>query len=178
MKLISLLYVLLSLVFLFYLSHPNSEFPAPPAPNLQNFETADVETPLRRGYFTNLTRHEVILHYKNALGFNFLGLRFSPFALNYPPEEAGGIIRDQTRSSFLEELVVPFKSSFFINGFIPSEEKDAIVVSGVEWSQKVTVKYVPSHPLPRLLTGILIVVFIPLLVRFIMIEILDLKKND
>jgi len=146
MKLTKFLYILFSIIFLAYLSLPNPEFPAPPSDTLQSDEPADTETPLRRAYFTNFTREEVMDHYKDQ----FKGL----YRLNYPPEEAGTIIRDQTRSTFLEEIVHPFRESIFINGFEPKEQKDAIEIAGRSWRQKIIVRYVPSSIWVRLVLGI------------------------
>jgi len=146
MKLTKILYILFSIIFLAYLSLPNSEFPAPPSDALQSDEPADTETPLRRAYFTNYTREEVMEHYKNE----FQG----GFRLNYPPEEARTIIRDQTRSTFLEEIVHPFRESVFINGFEPKEQKDAIEIAGRSWRQKIIVRYIPSSIWVRLVLGI------------------------
>ena len=131
---------------------PNSDFPEPLPDALQSDEPADVETPLRRGYFTDFSREEVIAHYKNQVGHsNFLNLPLPTLRLNYPPEEAQTLIRDQARATFLEELVHPLRESFFINGFEPKEAKDAIVVNDKKWRQKVIVKHVPSNNVARLI---------------------------
>jgi hypothetical protein len=50
------------LVLFWYISLPNPEFPKPPADAVQSNEPADVESPSRRAYFTNLTREDVIIH--------------------------------------------------------------------------------------------------------------------
>src|SRR3990167_4477512 len=123
--------VLLFLISLFFLALlgyvvlPEPGFPAPPADALQSKEPADSESPLRRAYFTNFTREEVMSHYKKEFKW---GLN-----LNYPPEESRTIIRDQTRSTFLEEIVHPLRESVFINGFEPKVEKDAINIEGLSW---------------------------------------------
>jgi hypothetical protein len=71
--------------------------------------------------------------------------------LNYPPEEAQTIIRDQTRSTFLEELVHPFRESIYINGFEPKTEKDTINIEGRTWRQKIIIRYVPSLTIIRVI---------------------------
>ena len=141
-----LLFLTFSLLFLAYLSLPNPEFPTPPPDALQSDEPGDTETPLRRAYFTNLTREEVMSHYKNQL--------MPAYRLNYPPEEAQTIIRDQTRSTFLEEIVHPLRESVFINGFEPKDPKDAIEIAGRDWRQKIIVRYVPSRLWLRLVLGL------------------------
>jgi len=125
-----LIAVFLGLVI--YISFPSPKFPEP----------ADTETPLRRGYYTNATRQEVIEHYQSE---------FKGYRLNYPPEEAQTIIRDQTKSTFLEEIVHPLRESIYINGFEPTDPQYAIVIKGTPWRQKVIVRYVRSNLLARLL---------------------------
>ncbi|MFZ5932924.1 MAG: hypothetical protein ACOYT7_02505 [Patescibacteria group bacterium] len=151
MKILKTIFILFSLVFAFYLLLPDPEFPVPPPDALQSNEPADTETPLRRAYFTNLTREEVMSHYKSQLAkSSFLALPLSTYRLNYPPEEAKTIIRDQTRSTFLEEIVHPFRASVFVNGFEPKDPKDAIFIEGRAWRQKIIVRHIPSTPWVRL----------------------------
>lgn len=153
-KIFKPIYILLSLLFLFYLAVPGPDFPAPPPDALQSNEPGDTEDPLRRAYFTNYTREEVIQHYTEE--FRFLptvDFAIPTYRLNYPPEEAQTIIRDQTRSSFLEEIVHPFRESVFINGFRASSQADTIFIEDKVWLHKITVRYVPSSALPRVLVG-------------------------
>lgn len=140
-KILNIVLILASVIFLAYLLLPNPDFPAPPPGALQSTEPADSETPLRRAYFTNLNRQEVIRHYENEFNKGFVV--YAP-RLNYPPEEAQTIIRDQTRSTYLEELVHPMRESLFVNGFEPKEEKDAINIEGKNFAQKIIIRYVPS----------------------------------
>lgn len=153
MKLVSkTLFAFFSLLLLAYVLLPNSDFPEPLPGALRSDEPADVETPLRRGYFTDFSREEVIAHYRNQVSRSkFLSLPLPTLRLNYPPEEAQTLIRDQARATFLEELAQPLRESFFINGFEPKEAKDAIVVNDKKWRQKVIVKHVPSNNIVRLL---------------------------
>lgn len=166
-RLVKYVYILLSIFFLLYLTLPSPEFPAPHSDFLQSEEPGDTETPLRRAYFTNLNRTEVLEHYQRqfeilpALPFPFPTYRF-----NYPPEEAQSIIRDQTRSSFLEEIVHPLRESVFINGFEPKEKKDAIIIAGQNFRQKVTVRFIPSSLFVRFLAGFMVVSLIYLCYEF------------
>lgn len=145
------IYFFVFLVFLVYVLLPSQEFPPAPPGAVQSFEPADSETPLRRAYFTNATREEVILHYKKEFGNSLL-------RLNYPPEEVQTIIREQTRGSYLEELVYPFRESLFVTGFIPKYEKDAIVIDNVKYYQKITVRHVPSSTIARVFYVLLVAV--------------------
>ena len=138
-----------------YILLPNFSFPEPPSDALQSNEPADTETPLRRAYFTNYTREEVMTHYKNQFTKSkILGVLLPTYRLNYPPEEAKEIIRDQTRSTFLEEIVHPFRESVFVNGFEPKDPKDTIFIRERSWRQKIIVRFVPSSTLFRLALAI------------------------
>lgn len=126
-----------------YLIWPSVKFPNPPPESLQSFEPADTESPNRRAYFTNLNRTEVMAYYRQ--NFNIRALR-----LNHPPEEAPVLIRDQTRSSWLEELYLPLRDGFLINGFYPTKPTEQININNVHYDGKITVRYLPSHPVARL----------------------------
>jgi len=151
-----LLFFTFSLLFLFYLSLPSPDFPEPPSDALQSDEPADTETSLRRAYFTNYTREEVMFHYKNQLTkSSFLGIPLPTYRLNYPPEEAQTLVRDQTRSTFLEEIVHPFRDSFFVNGFEPKEAEAKIFIEGKILRQKIIVRHVASSTWVRLALGMI-----------------------
>ena len=155
MKRLIVLLISISLtVILFVYVFPNSQsFPNPPSDSVQSKEPADTENPLRRAYFTNLNRQEVINHYKKE--FNSFSFIFYTPRLNYPPEESATIIRDQTRSTYLEEIVHPLRESLYINGFEPKSEKDTIIIEGKRWNQKIIVRYVPSSFSTRLVVTFL-----------------------
>lgn len=161
-----ILYIVLSLIFLGYLILPGPNFPNPPEDAQISNEPADTESPLRRAYFTNATREEVMKHYKNEFGWGY--------RLNYPPEESQTIIRDQARSTFLEEVVHPFRESVFVNGFEPKEAKDAVVIDTIQWRQKITVRFVPSSLAVRLFVGVFTLVMTFILFR----EFTDVKKRN
>jgi hypothetical protein len=160
---VKIVYFLFSIFFLTYLFVPSLEFPLPPKDSLQSNEPADTEDFLRRAYFTNYDREQVIEHYQSLFTTENYKLPFLNLRLNYPPEEAQNIIRDQTRSSFLEELVHPFRESLYVNGFKPKEEKDAIFIDNRSWGQKITVRFIPSNTGLRLIIGLISLIFIPVL---------------
>lgn len=140
--------ILFSLTLLLYVSLPSPAFPDPPKDALQSKEMADMETPLRRAYFTNFSREEVMKHYLTQFKWGY--------RLNYPPEESQILIRDQTRSTFLEEIVHPLRESIFINGYEPKEPQNVINIEGRTWRQKIVVKYVPSSLWLRILVVLLL----------------------
>ncbi len=165
-KLVRIIYFLFALIFLGYLSLPNFEFPKPPPDSLQSNEPADTETSLRRAYFTNYTREEVIEHYlKQMKRSPISNIPLPTYRLNYPPEEAQTIIRDQTRSTFLEEIVHPLRESVFVNGFEPKESKDTIFIDGRLWRQKIIIRYIPSNLFVRIVIGVLILILTPIIFR-------------
>jgi hypothetical protein len=142
-----------------YLLLPAPAFPTPPTDSVQSLEEADTETPLKKAYFTNYSRAEVIEHYnKQFYKSDFYNIPFLNYRLNYPPEDAQTLIRDQTRSTFLEEIVHPLRESLFINGFEAKLEKDDIWYKGVHYDYKIIIKYVPGNLMVRLLIAVLIVV--------------------
>lgn len=164
-----IIFAAFSLSFVYYLLIPISQFPEKGGDFVVSTEPADVESVNRRGYFTDMTRSEVINHYSDKFSLVLFGfVRTSPLRLNYPPEEARVLIRDQTRSTFLEELVFPFRESLYINGFEPKDDKDAIIIDGKRYRQKVIVKHVESSVLGRVSLGIASVI----LLYFLVIRIL------
>lgn len=161
-KIIGLSVSILGVLFIIYLLLPSPDFPEPPIDSVQSMEPADTETPLRRAYFTNYTREEVHEHYRGQFVISFMGIEIPTYTLIYPPEEAYGIIRDQTRSTHLKEIVYPMRESFYINEFVPKEEKDDIWYDGVHYNQKITVRIVQSSPLVRsaLALGVFVILFV------------------
>ena len=165
-RITKILFILFSTIFVIYLLLPNPTFPEPPPDALRSNESADTETPLRRAYFTNYTREEVMIHYKDQFEKPLIfGIFLPSYRLNYPPEEAQVIIRNQTRSTFLEEIVHPFRESVYINGFKPSLQKDAIFIEGKDWYQKITVRFVPSNSLARVAVAVLALVLVAIVVK-------------
>ncbi|MEK7163695.1 MAG: hypothetical protein AAB768_00960 [Patescibacteria group bacterium] len=145
--------IFLAIIWFFcaaYLLYPDSSFPHDLPNSLKSFEPADTESLNRKAYFTNMTREQIMDFYKR----NFVGIL--SYRLNYPPEEAQSLIRDQTQSSFLEEIVHFGKQSLFINGFVPIKPTEQININGVHYTTKVTVRYVPSEYIIRLTTLLLL----------------------
>ena len=165
-RITKILFILFSTLFIFYLLLPNPSFPEPPSVALQSNEPADTEDLLRKAYFTNYTREEVMIHYRDQFEKPVIFRIYLPsYRLNYPPEEANTIIRDQTRSTFLEEVVHPFRESVYVNGFKPATEKDTIIIEGKEWYQKITVRMVPSRSLVRIVIATLTLLLTILVIK-------------
>ena len=139
-------------LFIVYLLIPPPSFPAPPQGAVQSQEPADTsETNIRRAYFTNLPRAEVIAHYQNQFQHPSVFNLIPSYRLNYPPEEARTLVHDPTLSTYLEEIVYPFRESLFINGYEPGPEDDKIAFQGTPYFSKITVRYYQSNPFIRLI---------------------------
>lgn len=136
---------------------PGPDFPESPKSFVKSPEPADLESPLRRGYYTNATRDEVLEYYQEKFTKSpFYLITIPTYRLNYPPEESQTLIRDQTQSTFLEEIVHPLRESLFISGFEPKDGKREIRVEGKVYRQKVIVKYNTSNPEVRIIISLLI----------------------
>lgn len=125
-----------------YLIWPVPGFPQPPSGSFVSNEPADTESIYRKAYYTNLSRAEIIEYYKGQWQWPFIRLII-------PPEEAQTVVRDQTRSSWLEEFVHPGKDSLYVNGFYPTKPTEQINIDGIHYQAKITARYIPSHPVTR-----------------------------
>ena len=85
--------------------------------------------------------------------------------LNYPPEDAQTLVRDQTHSVYLQEIVHPLRESLFVNGFTYQIQNNTIEYKGGVYQEIVTVKFVPSSLFARLVVGLMIVFSIVLVYR-------------
>jgi len=134
----------------------------PPLPNsFKSIEPGDtVEIPGLFAYYTNMSREDVVYFYQKYFSRSaLLGIPLLTYRLNHPPEYAWVVIRDTAHSSFLEELVHPFRESWYINGYEPAN--DPFVKSGQklgnfkfgekEYTVKVTVLKKESNPLSRVI---------------------------
>ncbi|OGY09566.1 MAG: hypothetical protein A2782_03415 [Candidatus Blackburnbacteria bacterium RIFCSPHIGHO2_01_FULL_43_15b] len=175
--LLNIVFYILTAVVLFgtvaYLSVPSPHFPKPPSDSVQSVEKADVENFYqRRAYFTDFSREDILKHYEQEFKKQNLLLNIS-YTVTYPPEDAQVLIRDQTRSVYLPEIIHPFRESLFVNVFEAKTAKDEIWYRGVHYERKITVRYVPSDP--RLRVGILTAAVLGLL--FLLREILTTFFN-
>lgn len=144
-KFLTVIFALFCIAGILYLAIPNYDFPVPPPDAIQSQEPADLETPLRQGYFTDYNREEVLAWYGKQFDHTHIfgvTLKLPTLLFNYPPENAGILIRDQTGSTFLQEYVHPFRESIFINGNKPKIYGDnpAYIVNGKSRQQKIIIK--------------------------------------
>jgi len=133
--------------------------PTPTLPDLVNSTKSDlpgdtVQLKNVSGYFTNMTRTEVVNFYKAYYSGPFR------IIINHPPEKSKEIIRDTTQSYYFEEFVLPFKESLYINGFewendvftkVDSRAQNRIIYKDKEYKSKITLRTFPTSPTKRLL---------------------------
>ena len=178
-KLLIAIYIIFSVGLLFYVSLPNFDFPIPPPGAVQSKEPADTENSLRRAYFTDYTRAQVLDWYLAQFTHSsFNNIALPTQLLNYPPENSASIIRDQTRSTFLQEIVHPLRETVFINGYEPpvTELQNKIVIDGVHYRQKIIIRYIPSSLALRVVITLLTLVAIPVIYSAYVPEFSFLKK--
>ena len=178
-KILTSFFIFFCLAGIFYLALPNYGFPFPPPDAIQSQEPADLETPVRRAYFTNFSREEVLVWYGKQLNsFSIFDIKIliPAILLNYPPEYAQTIIRDQTSSSFLQEYAHPLRESIYINGFAPRIENNipAFTIDNETRELKIIVKYVSSSIILREL--IFVASIIMILIIYNIFEKLICKK--
>lgn len=165
-RLLTLFFYSFILLFLMYLILPSPSEP-PPLPDSRKStepgDTGQIEG-LFAAYYTNLTRSQVISYYQNYFVHSSFGeIPLLNFRLNHPPEYAWQVLRNTEHSSFLEELVHPFRESWFINGYEPLKDpfrKEGQKLANFEfdgkvYSLKIQVLRKDSNPLARLVIFIL-----------------------
>ena len=156
-------FIVLSLLFLVYLLWPApasvNNFPALPN-SLKSVEPGDTyQVPNVAAYYSDNYRRVVMPFYQQQFE-KLTNLPFPPLRINYPPEQAYTLVKDQTRSTYLEELVYPLRDSVFVNGYEPFYEDGQPIVPGMTqmvinnkvYNTKVTLKYYPSPLWTRFLT--------------------------
>lgn len=158
--------LLVVLVVFIYLLLPSPSEPPPLPQSRKSTEPGDMgQIPgLFAAYYTNLSRSEVITFYQSYFTHSSLrGIPFITYRLNHPPEYTWQVFRETEHSSFLEELVHPFRESWFINGYEPlkdpfkkeGQELANFKFDGQEYSLKVQVLEKDSNILIRLVIFIL-----------------------
>lgn len=162
------------LFFLAYFLIPSPSVPPPLPDSVRSTEPGDtVEIPGLFAYYTNLSRSEVISFYqKHYTRSSFLNLPLFAYRLNHPPEYVWVAIRDTIHSSFLEEIVLPLRESYYINGYEPTKDPfkgegerpgTGFEIEGAEYQMKVTVLPVRSSLVSRLFIFIGVIVLFGLL---------------
>lgn len=163
----TLFYLLLcavSLLLLVYLIFPSPiaiiNFEQLPESVVSSLSGDTEQVPNVKAFFSNNYRATVIpfysLDYKSDTLF-----WFPPLRLNYPPEHAYTAIKDQTQSTYLEELFYPLRDSLFVNGLEPFEQDTKapryqgatmfVADDNNAYETKVTLRYYPSNYIARII---------------------------
>lgn len=145
--------------------------PTPPLPDLRDSGRSDEagdtwQNPDQKGFYSNLNRQEVISDIQSKTKISLLGYTIPSYRLNYPPEEAGKLVRDQLRSNYLEEIVYPMRNSTYVNGWEPKKAPrnansspdrfSELFLHGVPYDDKITLRPVDSALWARLFIWFLV----------------------
>lgn len=151
-------------VWLVYLLLPEPKFEPLPSSLLSDEPGDTVEISGVWAYYTNIPRSEVVEFYRKSFSKSgFLGLPMPVVVLSHPPEYGREAIRDTTETTFLYELVHPFKDSLYINGWDPAEDPDyknanpaeVLEIKGQFWERKIILRYRETSVLARLIMTVL-----------------------
>lgn len=129
--------------------------------SVKSIEPGDTyQNPNNAAYYSDHRRNYIRAFYSSALKkLDPIGAFFPPIRLNYPPEEAYTYVRDQEKSTFLEEYVYPLRESIFVNGYEPlikngrsiSHDADFVESRGLFYNSKTVIRLYPSSLLVRIL---------------------------
>lgn len=148
---------------LIYLTLPSPVYPDLTQAERSNEPGDTWQNPDQKGYYTNLTRAEVIGQLQAKFTIKFLGITIPSIRFNYRPEEAYTLVRDQLNSYYLEEIVYPFRESLFVNGWEPTNsprfvgmKTPDLSINGIPFLSKVTLKPTNSKVVSRVVIWTLI----------------------
>ncbi len=135
---------------------PDSKKSTEPGDTTQVPNVAAYFSNYRRGFVTKFYRTD--FSYLNIFAFVIPAQRF-----NHPPEESYTYIRDQQVGTYLEEYSYPFRDSLFVNGFEPFDTKGkayrrgatSILIDGIYYDSKTTIRLFTSPVYARVLVYIL-----------------------
>src|SRR5579872_2116571 len=175
MKIVAGLVFLLGLVYLL-LPGPQTidDFSRLPISTKSELAGDTIQNPNIAAYYSNYDRAYVTQFYQQDLKNNYCNdevmgfpnpLCFiPPIKLNHPPEEAFTYIRDQEESTYLEEYLYPLRESLFVNGYEPIDKTGKkfnsssvpLLVDGLTYFSKATIRYYPTPIWERVLVYLLI----------------------
>ncbi|QQG43447.1 MAG: hypothetical protein HYW45_00315 [Candidatus Daviesbacteria bacterium] len=121
-----------------------------------------VQVPNIAAFFSFSKRAEITEFYRQDYQDSFIfGKFFPPLTLNYPPEEAKRMVRDQIYVTFMEEYVYPLRGSIFVGGYEPFVHNellkaphnfvgDHVHINGVYYDSKTTLRFYPNNIIWRI----------------------------
>ncbi len=140
-----------------------------------------IQIPNTTAFFTNLSRTEVINFYKASYNGSFR------IHLNHPPEKAKTIWHQTIRSYYLEEFVLPFKESLYINGFEWENDvftkperriKNKLLYQDKLYKSKISIRTFPVSPTISLIVFLLTEITILTLIHGYLRLIKGKKPHD
>jgi hypothetical protein len=161
-RITKIIFILLIVVGTFYLVLPSPvDFPLLPG-SIKSTEPGDtVQIANVSAYYTDMPRNEVVDFYFNYFSKSpFRNIPLITYKVNHPPERIREVLRDTQQSTFVEEIIHPFKDSVFVNGFewdndpftSPNRRiKNILIVNGKTYQFKITLYYQASNVFIRLL---------------------------
>lgn len=162
MKTVKIFFVFFAVLGTIYLVLPAPrDFPALPG-SVKSTEPGDtIQIANVSAYYTDMPREEVVNFYKNYFSRSpFLNIPLITYKLNHPPERIREVLRDTQQSTFVEEIVHPFRESVFVSGFEWNNDpftpparriKNILIVNGKTYQFKITLFYQESRVWQRLL---------------------------
>ncbi len=110
-KIFATIVIIFNIIFVIYLISPTPTLKPLPHSVLSTLPGDTTQLKNVTGYYTNLSRSEVMNFYQSLYSFPLL------IRINHPPEKAKEIFRDTMQSYYIEEFIIPFKQSLFVNGY-------------------------------------------------------------
>lgn len=162
MKKKKLFFFLIFILGTIYLSLPAPKnFPDLPN-SIKSTEPGDtVQIPGVSAYYTDTPRKDVInFYFKYFSRSPFLGIPLITYKVNHPPERIREVLRETQQSTYVEEIIHPFRESVFVSGFEwendpftppKSRKKNILLVDGKIYKFKVTLFYQESKLWQRLI---------------------------
>lgn len=158
-KLVFILILILGTVYL-VLPAPK-DFPPLPQ-GVKSIEPGDtMQIANVSAYYTDISRKETLNFYTRYFSRSpFWGIPLPTYRLNHPPERIREVLRNTQQSTYVEEIIHPFRESVFVNGFewnndpftpVKSRPQNIFIVNGVTYQFKVTLFYQESRIWQRLL---------------------------
>lgn len=164
-------YLLLIPILIYLVGAVYLLLPTPVTPDLSSSDRSDEEGdtwqhPDQKAWYTQRDRWSVISEMQQKFSLKADSFIIPGFRLNHQPEDAGTLVRDQTKSNYLEEIVHPLRESLFVNGwepqnspqysYLPEEDRPTLEKWGRYYYSKVTIRPVTSTIGNRLLIWTLI----------------------
>lgn len=178
--------IALLVLFLIYLLVPSQ--PVAPLPDsLKSIEPGDtIQIPGISAYYSQHEREFVTKYYQDQFAPRIFGIKLPTYRLNHPPEYSREKFKDTIFSSYMEEVVVPFRESLFINGWEPDVffkgnasalSRYTVLVDDKKYFSKATLRPFYAST-PAKVVNFAGVIFSTFVLYFLAKKIIFERKND